>query len=90
MKLQPLSHMSEYEIIDSLGDHLKRGADIARRLGQTQGKQKWLQVAQLLDRVYHKTQMLATMRSLNRTDTLTLLDIERRKMLEQTETKTVN
>ena len=85
--IRRLSHMSESETIEYLAESLKKGADIARQLGRIQGKQKWLQLAQMLDRVYQKSMMLATARSLSRTDTLVMLDVERRKLGELPENK---
>lgn len=78
--IRPLSRMTESETIEAMADHLKRGADIARRLAKVQGKEKWNIVAQLLDKLYYKSNILASSRSLNRTDTLFLLDQEQKKL----------
>lgn len=75
-----LSTMLESETIDYLSESLKQASDIARQLRKLQDKEKWNEFADLLNRIHHKCAMLATARSLNRTDTLFLLDRENKKL----------
>lgn len=75
-----LSACSEQETIQFLSESLKQGADIARQLARLQGKQKWFQIAQLLEKIHHKGMEMANAKALSRIDTLVLLDVERRKL----------
>ena len=75
-----LSTMTESETIEYMSESLKQAADIARQLRKAQNKEKWKDFADLLDRIHHKCEMLSTTRSLNRTDTLFMLDKENKKL----------
>lgn len=87
--IKPLSHCSEIETAEFLFESLKQGADIARQLARLQGKQKWVSVAQILEKIHHKGQQLATGKSLSRFDALFLLDQEQKKLNDE-QKKTVN
>lgn len=85
--IKPLSHCTEQETISFLMESLRQAADIARQMAKAQGKNKWNLVATLLDKIHYKSKSLSTARSLNRTDTLFLLDQENRKMIAEEEKK---
>lgn len=79
--MKTLSECTEIETLEFLSESLKQGADVARQLGRLQGKQKWFQIAQILEKIHHKGMEMAHAKSLSRVDTLVLLDQERRKMV---------
>lgn len=79
-KLAPLSKFTESETIERFVESLREGASIARKLAKAQQKQKWVQVAHILDAIVHRGRQMIESKALSRPDVLVMLDAERRKL----------
>lgn len=83
MKLAPLSRFTEQESIDAFCEGIRDAASLARELAKHEKKRKWVMMAEVLDKIHYKGQMLTTAKSLSRLDTLVALDRETKKISAQ-------
>lgn len=79
-KIAPLSKFTEQETVERFIEGLREAASIARKLAKVQKKQKWVQVAHILDNVVNKGRQFIESKALARQDVLVMLDSERRKL----------